>query len=649
MLKIGISGLLATQRALATTANNITNASTEGYNRQRVNFSSRPPEFLGGSFLGTGVQVSSIQRVFDGFLAGEIRNGLSGEGRLETFSSLAGRVGNIIGSPNSGLSTGLQSFFSALEGLANDPSSTPVRQVVLTEAQSLARRFNSLDGQMQSISREVDGRVRGLVEEINNLAGSIAQLNNQIASAQGASGGSGTPNDLFDQRDQLIAQLAKKIDVGTIDQGDGTVNVFIGNGQNLVLGARATSLTVGSGLFGPQTQEIRIGNAPVTAQLRGGELGGVLEFRREVLEPVRNELGLMAVAMATEFNRLSGEGLDLNGNLGTDLFGFSGPIVLESGSNSGNAGLSVSIADPDQLTGDDYRLDFTGTEFRLINASSGQALSLSAAQQQTLLDGEELVYAGLSFQVSGAPEAGDRFLVRPTVAAAGSLKTLISDPTRLAAAAPIRAGASLDNIGNATISFGEVADINDPALLQPVTIRFIDGDRFVAVDSNNNPLLGFELADPDDPDSGLIEVGVAYEPGMDISVNGWVVQIDGAPVNGDTFTVQANTGGSGDNRNAVRLAGLFDQPLLGGGTTSLFARSDALVSQVGSTTAAANTALSAQRAVLESSRAAQQAVSGVNLEEEAANLIRFQQAFEANAQVIRVSDTIFQSLLAAVR
>ena len=646
MLKIGVSGLLATQRALATTANNITNASTEGYSRQRVNLSSQTPNFLGGNFIGTGVRISSIERLYDSFLVGEIRNGLSGEGRLQTFSGLAGRVGNIIGSPNSGLSSGLQSFFGALEGLANDPSSTPVRQVVLSEAQSLAQRFNSLDAQLSNISREVDGRVKGTVGEINSLADAIARINNQIASVQGAAGSGAAPNDLLDQRDQLLAELSKKIDVSVVDQDDGSVNVFIGSGQSLVLGARASTLAVESGPFGPQTQEIRIGNTPITRQLGGGELGGLLEFRREVLDPARNELGLLAVGLASEFNQLSREGMDLNGNLGTDLFQVGSPQTLAASSNTSTAKLNVSIADARQLTGNDYQLNFDGTAFSLLNTSTGRSFALDAADATALLDGDAVTLAdeGITLQFDGVPPvlpaAGDRFAIKPTLGAAGSLSTLISDPALLAAAAPIRAGASLNNNGNASISFGEVVDVDDPALLQTVTIRFDDANNFRLFDGADNELVD-EFGDPLGPQ--------AYTPGNEISVNGWVVRIDGAVSADDEFTVQANTGGSGDNRNAVRLAGLFDQPVFGGGTTSLFGRSDALVTQVGSTTAAANTALSAQRAVLESSRAAQQSISGVNLEEEAANLVRFQQAFEANAQVIRVADTIFQSLLAAVR
>ena len=631
MLKIGISGLLAAQRALATTANNITNASTEGYNRQRVDFSSRAPQFLGGSFLGTGVQVSGIQRIFDGFLAGEIRTGLSGEGRLEVFSGLAGRLGNIVGGSSSGLSNGLQSFRSSLEALANDPSSTPVRQTVLAEAQSLTRRFNSLDAQVNSIGREVDSRVRGTVQEINDLADGIARLNNQIASAQGASGGAG-PNALLDQRDQLIAELSRKVDVSTVEQDRGVIDVFVGNGQNLVLGGRASSLRVDSGAFGPQTQEIFVGNTPVSGQLGGGELGGLLEFRREVLEPVRNELGLIAVGLADEFNRINREGMDLNGDLGGDLFALAGPQVGSAAANTGAGSLSVTIEDPSQLTGDDYQLRFDGGAYTLTNTSTGQPVALSAGQQADLLAGDPVTVEGLSFQVSGAPDPGDRFAVRPTAAAAGSLTTLITDPAALAAAAPIRAGADLGNLGNGTISFGQVGDINDPALLDPITIRFTDPDNFEILDDQGNVLAG----------------PLPYTPGEDIAFNGWVVQIDANPVAGDAFEVEANIGGSGDNRNAQRLTGLFDSNLLGGNTT-LFGRADALVSEVGSATAAAATALDAQRSVLASSRAAQQSVSGVNLDEEAANLARFQQAYEANAQAIRVADNVFQSLLAAVR
>ncbi|NDY97107.1 flagellar hook-associated protein FlgK [Wenzhouxiangella limi] len=627
MLKIGTSGLLATQRALATTANNITNASTEGYNRQRVNFSTRPPEFLGGSFQGTGVQTSSVSRIYDSFLTGEIRSGLSGEGRLSTFASLAGRVGDIVGSEASGLSGGLQSFVASLEGLANDPSSTPVRQVAISEAESLARRFTTLDSRLDSVAREVDARVAGTVDEINGLARSIGELNERIARAQGASGGAG-PNDLLDQRDQLINELSSKIEVNTIDQGDGVINVFVGNGQNLVLGGNVNTLSTGAGAFGAQTQEVFVGNTPVTNQLTGGELGGLLDFKREILEPTQNELGRTAVALSQEFNRLQNEGLDLNGDLGADLFAVGGPEVLGSGSES----VDVSIGDPNQLTGNDYRLSFDGTDFTLTNTATGQNVGLSGsgtAADPFSADGLEIVADPADFS------DGDRLLIQPTRTAAGEMRTLFSDPALLAAAAPVRESASIDNTGNATISYVGTANPTDPPLLNDVTITFDDPpDTFSVVDNSTNTTLAS---------------GEPYTSGEPIEFNGWTVQIDGEPDAGDVFTVEANTNGSGDNRNALRLSGMFDDNLLDDGNTTLFGQVDALVSRVGSATASANTALQAQEGLLAQSQAARESVSGVNLEEEAANLVRFQQAYEANAQVIRVADTVFQTLINAVR
>ncbi len=635
MLKIGTSGLLATQRALATTANNITNASTEGYNRQRVNLASRPPEFIGGDFQGTGVQVSSVSRIFDSFLTDEVRSGLSGQGRLSTFAGLAGRVGNIVGSDASGLSGGLQSFFASLEGLANDPSSTPVRQVVLSEAESLTRRFNTLNSRLESISREVDGRVSGTVEEINGLAQSIGELNERIARAQGASGGAG-PNDLLDQRDQLISDLSQKIEVSTIDQGDGVINVFVGNGQNLVLGSNVNTLSVGSGPFGPQNQEIFVGATPVTKQLTGGELGGLLDFKREILEPTQNDLGRTAVALADEFNRLQAEGLDLNGQLGTPLFAVGGPEVLGSVDNTGGADLQASISNPANLTGNDYRLDYDGASFSLTNTSTGQPVALTPGEEADLLAGNPVEIEGFALQFGAPPPAaGDSFQIQPTRTAAGDMTTLFNDPALLAAAAPVRANSELANFSDATISFGEANNASDPDLLNDVSITFDTPPTTFSVFDNT---AGASLA-----------TGVAYTSGDDISYNGWTVQIEGTPVAGDSFSVEGNISGSSDNRNAVRLAGLFQENLLDNGNSTLFARADALVSRVGSATAAADTALMAQEGLLAQAQSARESVSGVNLEEEAANLIRFQQAYEANAQVIRVADTVFQTLINAVR
>ena len=623
-LNTSLSGLQAAQRALATTSNNIANAATEGFSRQRVEFGTRPAEFAGVGFIGTGVAVTDIQRNYDAFLGEEVRSGTSGQSRLETFAGIAGRVGDLLGSDSGGLSQGLQSFFDALQSLANDPASTPVRQTFLSEAGSLTQRVNSLDGQLATLGNEVEGRIDDAVTNINGLAEALAETNGQLAASQGAAD-SDLPGGLLDQRDRLLQQLSTEIDVSVVEAERGTVNVFVGNGQTLVLGEQATTLASGAGAFGPGQREITIGGSVVSGQLSGGTLGGLLDARREVIEPTRNELGRVAVGLTEAFNAQNREGVDLAGNFGTDFFAVGGPAAVAAGSNGGTATVAASIDSAGALTGDDYQLQFNGgTSYTLTNTTRGETVALSGSGTT----GDPLQADGLSLVVSGTPNAGDRFALQPTRTAAGDFARLVDDPAEVAAAFPLRTAASLDNVSDAAISGGELLDVNDPNLLTPVTLTFEDPPNTFQVNGAGSN---------------------AFTAGDDIDLNGFRVQITGNPAAGDEFTVGPNNAGVGDNRNAQALLGLREAGVLEGGQRSLVQQSDTLLARVGGATAAAQTALESQTALLRSSEASLESVRGVNLEEEAANMLRYQQAFQANARVIQTANTTFQSLLAAFR
>jgi len=621
-LNTSLSGLRAAQRALATTSNNVANAATPGFSRQETIFSSRTPEFFGGGFIGTGVDVSEVRRVFDNFLAGEVRSATAGEGRLDTLATLSGRVGDLLGSRSGGFSAGLQSFFDSVQQLSNDPASTPVRQALLGEADSLERRLNQLGSQLGQIDAETAGRIEDSVANINRLAQGIADVNASIVASPGAADGN-FPGELLDQRERLLNELAGEIEVGTTMADDGAMNVFIGNGQTLVLGQQASALEAGAGAFGPVSNAITAGGIDVTAQLSGGNLGGLLDFRREVLDPARNDLGRSVIALAERFNAINRQGLDLDGNFGQDFFAVGAPLSANAASNTGGASLDVDIADAASLAAADYDLRFDGTNFELQNLTTGATITPGG----TGTAGDPLVAEGLSIVVNGTPDAGDRFRILPQRQAAEGFRNLIDDPSEIAAAFPIRTGAGLGNVSDASISSGEILDPNDPNILSTSTITFLDPNTFQI---NGGP-------------------GIAFTSGDDIDINGVRVQIEGNPVAGDEFTIQGNQGGAGDNRNALEMLDLREAGILEGGTRSLLEQADTLLAQIGGTTAGAQTSLEAQSALLQQSQAALQSRSGVNLEEEAANLVRFQQAFEANARVIQTANTTFQSLLAAVR
>jgi flagellar hook-associated protein 1 FlgK len=344
-----------------------------------------------------------------------------------------------------------------------------------------------------------------------------------------------------------------------------------------------------------------------------------------MLDPARNELGRMAVALTQVTNLQHRAGQDLYGDLGADFFAVGGVQARGSNTNVGSATLSATRTNTGQLTTDDYIVRFDSGTWRVQRAATGETVPF------TVGGGGELQFEGLSIAVTGTAQSGDRFLVRPTAEAVGGLRMLVADPSRIAAAAPIRTGTTAANTGSGVISAGEVLNPANADLRDPMTIRFTGPGTWEAVDAGNT----------------VIAAG-AYTAGGNIDVNGWRVQVSGAPATGDSFTVASNIGGVGDNRNALKLAAVLTQGVLNNGTESLDATASRMVSAVGVSTNGANASLDAQKIIYEDSKGAIDSLSGVNLDEEAANLLRYQQAYQAAAQAIRVAQTIFDTLIASV-
>ncbi|MCP1726423.1 flagellar hook-associated protein 1 FlgK [Natronospira proteinivora] len=623
LLNNSVSGLLAAQRQLTTTGHNINNVNTEGYSRQRVDQSTRPPMGFGDGFVGQGTQVSGINRLYDQFLGDQLQNATSAHAELESFTNLAQRVDNLLADADAGLTPSLQNFFNAVQDVADDPSSISARQVLLSEAEALVNRFDTIDQRMSDLESEINSEIRNSVEEINGLTDSIARLNQQIGDAVGQ--GRGQPNDLLDQRDQKLQELSELIKIEKVSQDDGSVNVFVGNGTNLVIGNEPYQLEARRNDFDPSRLEVARAGQPepgnLSTTLEGGSLGGIMGFREDVLDPTLNQLGKIAHGLTESFNEVHAEGIDLRGEFGEAFFSVPDPQARPRRGNEGDAEIQATVSSAQELSGGDYRLRFVGGDWQINRADTGEEVDFDGDGSP----GDPFTFDGLEVVVDGTPEDGDAFEIQPTRAAGGGLERVIDDPRSVAAAAPIIGGADGDNLGSGTITLGEVVDVDDPDLMETVEIEFLDEDTF---EINGDTF--------------------TYEAGEPIEYNGWQVSISGQPEAGDTFTVQANSGGSGDNRNANRLADLVDEGVMDGGQTSLQDGVGELVADVATKTSQAQTNRDAQSTLKSQARESLESVSGVNLDEEAANLMKFQQAYQASAQSIRVADTIFQSLINAV-
>lgn len=502
ILSNAVSGLQASQNALRTAGHNISNANTAGYSRQEVNYVTRPEQNIGGAgFIGSGVTTASIERVVNEFVTAQLRLDTSTFNQLNKFNSNIGKIDKLLADTSTGLSGALQSFFAAMQNGANDPASTPGRQLIVTEAESLSVRFNNLNQRFTDIEKSVNGEIRTVTEQINSLAKSVATLNQSIGELR-ASGSGNAPNDLMDKRDESLRQLSELVSIQVVNQADGDVNVFIGNGQPLVIGIKASTFSV--------TNDGKIqltgnnSNVEVTSQITGGQLGGLVGFREEVLLPSMNELGRIALTMADQFNTLQQEGIDLDGDYGQRMFGdINDPVLATNRVAHGNNALpfdriiSVTIDDTNQLTTSDYLFEIVpGSSNYLITR-----LSDKTVVEQGTLSGAyptSISFDGVSVNLtSGSFQGGDSFRIQPTKNGSRDIHSEIKRPEDLAFASPILTASNSSNSGSGLISAGEVLSLVDangnrlPAftnpgeLSPPILIRFTSETTYEVLDNSD--------------------------------------------------------------------------------------------------------------------------------------------------------------------
>ncbi|HFD13338.1 MAG TPA: flagellar hook-associated protein FlgK, partial [Crenotrichaceae bacterium] len=497
MFGIGLAGLNSNRRALDITSNNIANVNTEGYSRQRANFS-----------LEGGLPQVEVRRSYDSFISNQVRSNTSSTGYLRSFSELSGQVDNSLSDAQGGIMPGMQRFFNAIQTLSNDPASPTARQSLLSEAETLSGNFNSLGQRLDQLNSSLNGKLNTLTGKINSLSSGIADINQRIFQTQ-ASGLSESSN-LLDQRDQMIQDLSELTSVTTVVQDDGAMNVFIGSGQAVVAGFDSFNLSTERNGFDPSRMEVMIdaagGKVDISDLMKGsGEIGGVLDFRSQVLDETRNTLGMMAMGVTAAFNEQNRAGIDLNGQAGGDFFkpiNQSSVTTLTHVNNRGSAIIDASISDPNQLTGSDYSLERTTEGYQLTRMSDQQVTKLDQfPTNPETVDGVEFSLD------SGGMAEGDRILIQPTRNAATTMGVAITNVNDIAAAAPLVSAAAFENRGSGIAGDAIISDsatfVAGNYTVQMATnsgaVADAGATRGTIVDNGNNSDLQYELKINDIP------------------------------------------------------------------------------------------------------------------------------------------------------
>ncbi|MBP6421287.1 MAG: flagellar hook-associated protein FlgK [Propionivibrio sp.] len=663
IFSIGVSGLSAAQLGLLTTEHNVVNANTPGYTRQTTVQASNVAINTGAGAIGQGVHVQTIKRLYDQYLTSQVNSAQTQVSELDAFYSQITQVTTMLADPNAGLSPALQDFFAGVQDVASNPSLLPSRQSMISSAQTMAARFQNLDAALSEMADQVNGRISDAVSQINTYASQIADINQRIIVSEA---GYGQPaNDLQDQRDQLIAEVNKFIKVSTSTNSNGTFNVFIGNGQQLVVGTQVLSMTATASTSDPTKIVVGLKTAGGTQQLpesliTGGELGGLISFRNNTLGVAQNELGRVATSLALTFNAQHQLGQDLQGNiLGDtnfigDFFTIADPKLIANSKNAGSGSLSVAFAPISAPSAP----DFSGNFYTNLGNSNYQ-VAFGAAGAYTitrLTDNAQIAsgtgagvvsFEGLNLTISAVGNAGDSFVIQPVVDAAKNIDVnarIAADPRLVAVAAPVSSAPAQTNMGSMVLSQGIVGQGYSAAGL-PVSVT--------ATATTLNGVPGAWTAVYSDGSSSTGPGNISLLNGAaklsKISFSGMSFDITGTPAVGDSFSITRNTGGVQDSRNALLLAKLQTQNTVAGGTATFQSAYASIVADSGIQAREAKVRLSAQTSVLNQAVATRESLSGVNLDEEAANLMKYQQAYQAASKILQVGNTLFDTILALGR
>jgi len=662
IFSIGLSGLQAAQMGLATSSQNISNASTPGYVLEKPVYEEASGQYTGSGYIGGGVQTATIQRAYSQYLTTALNNAQSTNSALTASYQLATQLDNLIGDPTGGIAASISAVFSGLQSVSTDPADVASRQSAITSMQTLADQVNLAGQQYASMRASVNTQLQTAVSQINTYSQQIAQLNVQIASA---SAQGQPPNQLLDARDQAVANLSQLVGAQVVQNSDG-YSVFLGNGQPLVVGSQNFQLATVASSSDPSELTIAYQGLPGAsdtptplsdAALTGGTVGGLLSFRSGTLDPAQAQLGAIVTSFAAQLNDQNALGLTLAGVAGGPLLSVGAPNVIRNTDNTGSATLDATLADPTSPPTDDYALSFDGTSYTLTDTTTGKALA-SSPDLATATAG-----SGLTLTLDGTMNAGDSFTIQPTRDALEGFAVTNAEPSAIAAAAPLVGSAASTNLGTGSVSAAVATDAGFVVPSASTTLTYhapaVDGDPGTLTGFAPGSTVSVTVPGSTTPVTSTIDAAgnatppVEYDPaegatiaitnpdGTDLS--GVSFTLSGQPSDGDQFVLASNVGGTSDGSNALALSNLASSTALSDHTlTDAYAN---YVNDVGNTVSQLKASTTSQASLVSQLTSSQQSVQGVNLDEEAANLLQYQQLYQANSKVIQTAASLFQTLL----
>lgn len=639
LTSIGLTAMSASYAALQTASNNIANANTKGYSRQQAQLADAPSQYTGSGFVGSGVVVSTVSRSYDKFLTSQALATTSTSAADAARQDKLTQLESVFPIGENGVGSAAGQFLNAFVDVANNPSDSSSRQVVLSQSRELASRFAAAGSQLTTLQIGVTQDVKATVAKVNAAVTQVAKLNQQIASLQGTGA---DPNQLLDERDQLIGQIGQAVNITTITADDGSIGLFVGGGQSLVLGSNVSTLQAVADSFDPSRVQLGLTSGAKTqiippASLSGGSIAGLLRFQNDDLTTAQNLLGQMATAISGAVNTQQSLGLDLGqpAGAGVPVFSVGTARVLNASTNSGNAQVGVTVADAAAVQASDYLMSFDGSQYLVTRQSDQKPVDGSPFSPADLAAG--VVVDGLTLQLaSGTANPGDRFLLQPVATAAQNMKSVLDKTDGIAAASPFTGSTNVDNTGTASIaSLTAVDPAYSRGLTAAIQFSTASGDYDWSLnDANGNSV-----------DAG----SSTWAPGTPIALNGFALSLNGVPRSGDRITVTPTVAVTANNGNAVAMAAMAERPIVGVSTTSPGADiTDAYASalaNIGVRVQAGQTAASISNAAATEAATAKSNGAGVNLDEEAAKLIQYQQSYQAAAKILQVAQTIFQSML----